>query len=114
MAVPDVPYRAEWDYPTQEVESSPTVTTSAAELVENNPDRIMLLVVNHGLNPGYIGLASDLTEPGGIPVAANGGSVVFHIGDDASMPSRQWFAVNANANGAWYVLELVRVHQGRG
>lgn len=95
--------------PTNEIESSPVITTTVGSAVQGNGDRIGLLIMNIGSDIVYIGLSAQVSNTNGIELAAGGGVATFNVRDDFTLPSRQWWAVAQNTSSQLYVLEEVRI-----
>jgi len=83
-----------------------TVNTTATKILNNNPDRIFWLVVNLSSNKGYVGWDSEVSSSRGIPIAANGGYVSASIEEDGELVIHEVHAVNENAAGAYYTVEI--------
>jgi len=83
-----------------------TVNTTATKILNNNPDRIFWLVVNLSSNKGYVGWDSEVSSSRGIPIAANGGYVSASIEEDGELVIHEVHAVNENAAGTYYIVEI--------
>ena len=94
--------------PTSEEESEVVTAAAFVTLCANDPEAVVLLLINLGSNAVYIGLQDDVSETKGIYLAANGGSVSMAIRDDYTLPTRQWFAVSPSGASTVYVLRLRR------
>ena len=95
--------------PTNELESTPTVTTTVSQVVNANGDRVGLLIMNIGTDIAYIGLSAQVSSSFGIELAAGGGVATFTVRDDFTLPARQWMGVAQNTSTVLYVLEEVRI-----
>jgi len=89
-------------------ESNPTATTSAAQLVENNADRVALIIFNLGANDVFIAFNSGVSSTNGIKLVANGGFVTLTLRDDYTIQSYNFWFIAAAATSSVYVFELLR------
>ena len=85
-----------------------TVKTTATRILNNNPDRVEVLIVNLSDNRGHIGFDSKVGPTRGIPVEAQGGFVSMCIEEDGETVGYEIFARNQVAAGKWYILEVER------
>lgn len=96
-------------YPKESVPGT-TIGGTAAELVNNNPMRASLLVVNMSANVMYLGLTPEVNvpvTPHGIMLAPNGGSVLFQWDRDFELVTKAWYAIATGAGSEVYVLENI-------
>jgi len=89
-------------------ELNPTVTTTPAQLLENNGDRVALVIVNLGTVDVFISFNSGVSSTNGIKLVANGGFVTFTLRDDFTIQSFQFWAIAASATSSVYTFELIR------
>jgi len=85
-----------------------TVGTTATEILRNNPDRIFWMVINTSVNKGYIGWDKDVSASRGIPISPSGGYVSASIEEDGELVIHPVWAINENAQGTYYIVEIVR------
>lgn len=94
--------------PCNEIESNPTAQTAAGVLLQGNPDRVGLVMVNLGTNDVFVSLNSGVSTSNGIRIAASGGNITMDVRDDFTIPSRTWYAIANGGTSAMYILEEVR------
>ena len=85
-----------------------TVGTTATKILNNNPDRLALVIVNLSANRGFIGFDRQVGPTKGIPVEASGGVVTMCIEEDGEAVGYEIHAINEVLAGAWYILEVER------
>ena len=79
-------------------ERTVTVTTTVAELLRNDPERVDWLIVNTGAVELEVGWTRPATGADSIPIAANGGSLTVNINEDFVLPTHSLLAsVNAGS-----------------
>jgi hypothetical protein len=91
-----------------EHESHVASTGNDFELVQNNPDRLGLFVMNTGAFPVYLSTVPGVTIPNGVVLTANGGAVSMDVSEDFTLPSRSWHASSVGQSTTLFVLEMVR------
>lgn len=83
------------------------LATAVTTLAKNNPDRLMLVVVNVDDTDLYIGCWPDVTATKGIFLAKSGGSVSLVADEDGEMVGYEWFTYNSAAAAKnVFVLEM--------
>lgn len=98
----------EFDGHFQELESLVATSTTAAQAVPNNPDRLGLLIVNVGGDNVTLGLKQGVTASNGVLLAANGGSMSLDVREDFTLVTREWFAIATANTPNLYVLQMNR------
>jgi len=95
-------------FPTRPVENPVVaeVSTTAAEILRNNPDRVFWIVVNLSANVVYVGLSGGVSATKGIRLDANGGFTSSSVEEDGEAVAYQVFAIATGAASAIYVLEI--------
>ena len=91
-----------------EPEATATVGTTISSIVESNPDRLGLLILNLSTNTVFVAIENNPSATNGIRLGANGGSVAFNVTDDGMIQTRAMFALATGAASSVYVLELTR------
>lgn len=81
--------------------------TSPLPIVDNNGDRVGLLIFNMSAVDLYLGLQGNITALNTMFISANGGFLSLSVRDDFTLASRQWFGVG-QSGGQVYVLEIIR------
>ncbi len=99
---------AKWKYKTRTVENPlvNTVGTSPTLILQNNPDRLMFLIINLSSSNMYVAFSPDVSPSKGILLSASGGSVSFTVDDDGEAVTREVWAVAGAANSPIYVIEM--------
>ena len=85
-----------------------TVQTTATKILNNNPDRLAVVIVNLSANRGFIGFDRQVGPTRGIPVEASGGVVTMNVEEDGETVGYEIHAINQVAAGKWYILEIER------
>ena len=85
-----------------------TVGTTATKILNNNPDRVALVIVNLSENRGFMGFDRQVEPTRGIPVEAQGGVVTMCVEEDGEATGYEIHAINQVAAGKWYILEIER------
>lgn len=94
-----------------EVESFPTlgIVQPTAPFVNQNADRVGLLIMNGGANSALVALNSSVFTSTQFLLTQNGGSISFNIRDDFTLVSRAFWGFTNVSPGNIYVLELIAV-----
>jgi len=112
MAAPtEIPARAKVGFPSRPVINpvTNTVATTPTLILKNNPDRIYWLIVNLSPNDGYAGWDPTVSPTRGMLIPANGGYASASIEEDGELVIHEVYAVNLNAVGTWYIVEIERI-----
>ena len=99
---------AKFGGPVNEIEAEHTVTTTETTLLNPDPERVALLVVNLGSNDVYLGYRPGTSAGKGIWLAPNGGSVTFDAETDGVLTARQVYAIAIGASSTVFTLEVRR------
>jgi hypothetical protein len=91
-----------------ERETATIVGTTVSSIVESNPDRLGLLILNLSTDTVFVAIENNPSATNGIRLGANGGSVAFNVTDDGMIQTRAMFALSTGAASSVYVLELTR------
>lgn len=91
-----------------EDELSASIGTGVSTVVESNPDRLGLLVLNLSANTVFVGIDNTVSLTNGIRLGANGGSVAFNVTDDGMIQTRTIYGIADGAASTVYVLSLSR------
>jgi len=83
-----------------------TVGTSPALVLQNNPDRLMWLIVNLSSYNVYIAFEPDVSTTKGVLLSANGGSCSMSVDEDGEAVTHEVWAIAGAANCPIYVLEM--------
>jgi len=83
------------------------VGIASVRVVENDPEAISLTIVNTGADNVYIAPNNQVSSTFGI-ILNPGGTVSLSVRDDATLPSREWWALGASAGQTLYYVRLRR------
>ena len=86
-------------------EHQDTLGALALQIVQNNPNRVQVIIMNLSVNNVYIGFTSQVGITNGILLAANGGQVGFMAPDDGDLPGRAIYAIAAAGAPVVYTIE---------
>lgn len=92
----------------EEQESAPLVTTSPAVIIGNDPEAVEVLFVNLGLQAAFVALDGRVASTRGIYLSPSGGSAVFTVEEDGTLPAREWWAIASGGGTLLYVLRVRR------
>lgn len=98
------------EYPGQyeETDQGVTVGTNPTVILQSNPERMSLGIINIGSSDVYISPNSNVTNAKGILLLAGGGSFTCNVRDDLTLPTLQWWCVSTAAGGQVYTVEIDR------
>lgn len=85
-----------------------SVLDTPTKLVNNDPERISLTIINLGTADVYIKPRNDVSATSGILLTASGGSVSMDVRSDATLPSREWWAISGTTGQELFVLSMRR------
>jgi hypothetical protein len=92
----------------QSSDSTPSVGTSVSTIVQNNPERVNLLIINLSANTVYIRPNGVPSATAGIVLAPSGGSFSTNMLEDLVLPSYAYSALATGAASALLVIEVTR------
>ena len=82
-----------------------SVGTADVQLVENNPGRTNLTIVNLSSNTVYLAPMSVASSASGILLTASGGSLAMNYNDDLVLPTLEWHAIASGSSSNVFVIE---------
>jgi len=82
-----------------------SVGTSDVQLVENNPGRTNLTIVNLSGNSIYLSPQNAATTSSGILLTASGGSLAMNYNDDLILPTLEWHALASGSSSNVFIIE---------
>jgi len=85
------------------------VGVTATKILNNNPDRILFMVVNLSNVDGYLGFDREVSATRGFRIPSNGGSLTALIEEDGELVLQEVFAISPLGAGTWYIIEVVRM-----
>ena len=83
-----------------------SVGLTVVKILNNNPDRIALTIVNTSINAIYLLPEPEVSATRGIVLAPSGDSISLNWKEDYHLVGAAWFAVAAGANSTLLVLSL--------
>ena len=92
----------------REYEGTHTVGVAAVQIVAHDPERVSLLIANHGAADIRIAPSEQVTVTRGIRLGAGGGAMSINVEEDGHLPSLQWWGISAGAGNAVYSLGVKR------
>lgn len=93
--------------PVENPEDVTTASTTAQQILGNNPNRLAFVVQNLGSTVCYLGLTSGVSTTKGIRLDANGGVVSMVMEEDFQLVGWEWWIISASGTPAVYSLEVV-------
>lgn len=86
------------------------ITNPTVPFIQQNGDRLGLVIVNTSTNPAFIGLSSAVGPSNqGIYLPASGGSISMDARTDFTLPTRAWWGIATGGITVIYVLEIIGV-----
>jgi len=82
------------------------VHTTVTQLLQNNPDRLAIIVINLSPNTVWIAFDRNVSSSHGILLTPNGGSAMFIADEDLELVGYPLFAVASADNSDVYVVEV--------
>jgi hypothetical protein len=82
-----------------------SVGTADVQLVENNPGRTNLTIVNLSTNTVYLSPMAAASSSSGILLTASGGSLAMNYNDDLVLPTLEWHAIASGSSSNVFVIE---------
>lgn len=83
-----------------------SVGVTAVQIWRNNPDRLMLCIVNLSANVIYVNVGPDVSSTNGWRLGANGGAVIFTAEEDAELVGYPFWVVASGAGSAVFSAEI--------
>lgn len=91
---------------TRPYETNPTVTVSITRIVNNNPNRVELTMVNLGTQLVYFSTGNGPSATNGYFLVPQGG-VTLLVEEDGEQVAYDWFAVAASGTQQMFVSEVL-------
>jgi len=91
-----------------------SVGTSDVQLVENNPGRTNLSVINLSSNTIYLKPQETASSSSGILLTASGGALTMNYNDDLILPTLEWHAIASGSSSNVFVIEATILGGRRG
>ncbi len=90
------------------IEDQTTVGVTAAQIVNHDPERVALVIANHGAADVYVALDQLVSVTRGVRLAAGGGAMSVNVEEDANLPAQEWWGISAGAGNVVYSLGTKR------
>jgi hypothetical protein len=81
------------------------VATTVTSIVDQNPDRLALLIINIGSNNVYLGFNQEVSTTRGILIVANGGSYSMIADEDLELVGYPVYGVTSTGISRVFVVE---------
>ena len=91
-----------------------SVGTSDVQLVENNPGRTNLTIINLSSNSVYVKPQGTPSSSSGILLTASGGALTMNYNDDLILPSLELRAIASGSSSNVFVIEATVLGGRRG
>jgi len=94
-------------FPTRAIENPVrnTLTTTAAIVLYQNPDRFQWLIINLGDYDIYVAFKSDVSRAKGIRIPAGGGYASMHVDEDGEAVTYELWGISPDGTVNIYVVE---------
>ncbi len=92
----------------REYEGEHTVGVTPVQIVAHDPERVSLLIANHGAADIRIAPSEGVTVTRGIRLGAGGGALSINVEEDGHLPALQWWGISGGAGNAVYSLSVKR------
>lgn len=99
---------AEFGGPCTEEETEVAVDTTVTKLIDNNPERVSLSIINVGNDTLYVLFDDGVSSTRGIVLNANGGLLSLNVRDDQMMSTRRWYGIAGSSSTDVLVVETKR------
>lgn len=86
-----------------------TVETTVTKIVNGNPKRVYLNIINIGVSNVYILPFGDVSQTKGIFISPGGGAVTLEWRTDFHLLEHEWYAIAIGSPSEIFVLEGVMI-----
>lgn len=99
----------EFGGPTEEQSVEKSVGTSTAvRVVENDPERLALVLINLGSNTIYVMFDDLVSTTRGLILQPSGGFMSVNVRSDQTLPTREWYALASGGTSDIFAIETRR------
>jgi len=99
----------EFGGPVTETDIAKSMTAGdIIKLVDNNPDRLGLTIINLGASDAYIAFSNKPSSSFGLYLAQSGGFFSIDVRNDQMLPCREWYGIAPTADTTLYLIEIFR------
>lgn len=91
----------------EETDGVVDVDAAAILIARNDPECVALTIINTGTDDVYLAPNNKVSTAAGIELNP-GGSLSLTVRDDATLPTREWWAIGASAGQTVYFLRVRR------
>ena len=88
-------------------QSSITITNVTVPIVQNNPDRIGLEIINNSALAVEVGFTADTSATEGVVLSASGGAFILKFRDDGQGCGNQVFGFGAVGGSSLTIIETI-------
>ena len=88
----------------REIEAQPTIGVAIGNIVGHDPERVSLVITNHGAADVYVAPNQQVSVTRGIRLAAGGGAMSVNVEEDGNHPTLLWWGISAGAGTVVYAL----------
>jgi len=93
-------------------EANPSIGITSTLLVNNDPERVHLTIINLSVNTVVVAPFQGVTLTNGIVLAPSGGSITMNVREDLQLPSLNWYAIAGAPASNLFVLASRRYSPG--
>jgi len=79
-----------------------SVGVTPLQIVNNNPRRLGLIIINLSANIIYLSRTPSVSATNGIVLSSGGGNVAMTFEDDYVLPAKEWWVVASGGASAIY------------
>ena len=90
-------------------ESDVTLTTTAAEILRNDPERMGYLIVNTGSVEAQVAFNINVSAARSIRVAISGGTFSANVREDFMLPTVSLYGRTEATTTTLHIVEIIRV-----
>lgn len=90
-------------------ERAVTLTTTAAEIIRNDPERVGWLISNTGTVEGQVAFSIDVSTARSIRIPGSGGALSSNVREDFLLPAVSVYGNVAAGTTTLHIVEIVRV-----
>jgi len=81
--------------------------TEITKIVDNSPDRLVLLMMNIGKNDAYVMMKESVEVGKGLKLLSGGGLMSMNVKDDYELTKMPFYGIAEGGDTTFYVLEIL-------
>ena len=93
-------------------ETNPTLTTTAAEILRNDPERVAWLITVTGATEAQVAFNSNPSTAESMRIPGSGGTISANVREDFTLPTNALHGNVAAGSTTLHIVEVVRVSAG--